>query len=425
MTCPVDRETLSAYIDGEMDVSMQARIREHLRICERCCTEVRSLKLVAQMVSDLPRFAPPAAAAWSAAPLGATPEERLRCPVVLPAASALIDGELPSEQTQAVMAHLATCDPCYRAYKDIERVSEILTNTPAVPVPSGLQERILAALEAERHASWRRFFRTAAERIVPAAAVVRHLAAAAILVLAITLVVGYAIRTGSVRSFESVPTASVVRLPDDVSHPPEPTYRTSTTNKMAAVPSGVPRIAAFGAVSSSPRVHADATPRMVSRPILRSSDSAKTEISSSVDDSSISAPSVEPPPLRPSLPHPAPAGSRELLVSQPPMTQPDVMPVPTTPATSRPDNLVAKSSPGVETSSPEAPKFPLPARVASLPEMSTPEDVDVHVPRSRPLEISGATGALDPELIRAAEQRLRETVRDLSRSQPRGWIINP
>ncbi len=63
----------------------------------------------------------------------------------------LIDGRLPPAERQDVEAHLAACPRCRRLRASLEQARQALRSTAAgdAPAPSALQERILAALDAE------------------------------------------------------------------------------------------------------------------------------------------------------------------------------------------------------------------------------------------------------------------------------------
>src|SRR3990170_754569 len=66
------RESLSPYIDGEMEVSAAERLEAHLAGCEGCRLELRQLRATAAVLHDLPEVQVPRSFALS--PQRAPPE---------------------------------------------------------------------------------------------------------------------------------------------------------------------------------------------------------------------------------------------------------------------------------------------------------------------------------------------------------------
>lgn len=64
-----------------------------------------------------------------------------------------VDGILDSEERLAASEHVATCPPCADLRRAQAEVRAQLRNRPAVVMPAHLRERVLAALEQERHAA--------------------------------------------------------------------------------------------------------------------------------------------------------------------------------------------------------------------------------------------------------------------------------
>jgi len=420
MSCPYDREELSAYVDAEVEEAAAAGIREHLRGCGTCRREVSSLKMLARMVGALPRVEPDAALTWTAERLASPTATALHCPVVLPEASALIDGEVSGEAAQSVVGHLASCDPCHRAYRDLERISEALAATEPVPVPAGLEARILTAIEAEGRFSLRRWLLGACEVCTPKAQVALRFAAAAAFIALLALGVIHAIAPTGV-SLEAVlaPTATVAVAPE-AAGAAEPAVAGSPERGALMRPRPEP----IGAGPGAPRPSLERG--------ARRAETAERERRSPTGPV---APTVVRPPGEalvsptPSAPAPPPAPRRDLapvgtmMASRPP-SQPPPPSETGGPGTSRPLSSPAKATPGPE---PVAPAEPPPTRVAERrPPVEPGSDVHVRVPRST----VGAPAAppsrgIDPESLRAAEARLTETLRSVSRSQPKSFRINP
>lgn len=53
MNCRKANSLLSAYIDGELPGVEHLQIREHLRVCERCCAEYESLVWTKRLLASL------------------------------------------------------------------------------------------------------------------------------------------------------------------------------------------------------------------------------------------------------------------------------------------------------------------------------------------------------------------------------------
>jgi anti-sigma factor RsiW len=94
MSCPYTKEDLSAFIDGEVDEATGRQIRRHLQACPECQREAASLRTVARMVRALPRSEPKRSCTWDTGRLAQDAPRVMRCTVVVPAASAYLDGEL-------------------------------------------------------------------------------------------------------------------------------------------------------------------------------------------------------------------------------------------------------------------------------------------------------------------------------------------
>ena len=83
--------------------------------------------------------------------------------------------ELEAVETEALAAHLAECPDCGFAAEAERRVDEKFGAAMRdVPVPDGLQQRIVRRLQGERDAWWRaRVFRAASAAAAPISATIR------------------------------------------------------------------------------------------------------------------------------------------------------------------------------------------------------------------------------------------------------------
>jgi len=156
MVCPVAREDISAYVDGELAEPARRSLEAHLKHCAACGELERSFRLTSRMLRSVEPEAPARSLVWErlgeAEPAALQP---LRCTCVLPLASALLDGELEAEEAAAVRAHLYGCTQCYRAFRRMEDVVEGLQDEAPVPSPAGLRTGIMAALAAVDHPTLR------------------------------------------------------------------------------------------------------------------------------------------------------------------------------------------------------------------------------------------------------------------------------
>jgi anti-sigma factor RsiW len=421
MTCPYSREDLSAYIDAEVDETAHARIREHLRACPKCKREVAWLRTVAQMVGGLPRVEPDTALTWSAERQAAEPGQTMRCPVVLPEASAFLDGELPAGDAQAVLAHLAACDPCYHAFKDLERISEAMVATGPSAVPTGLEGRIMAAVQAERRFSLRRLLSRTCEACAPTARVSFRLAAAAVFVLAVLLAVWHTVGPQGPMPVVAVTGPTVASAPAPapdvgpiVATAPVPTERPQAPVRRPgpAVLVATPRPPTVPPTGPRPAPGSPAPP-------LPSGGTAHAPVGPTPGVPSVPVPAV---PDRTPPPQPDASPLRSMMASLPPR-HPSPPTEPATPATSKPSAVLAKSTPPGHDA-----VAPPPIRVAELPpagDAETDADIHVHVSRTSPgATVPAVPGGLDTTRLRAAEARLKATMRDAARAQPRRFPIS-
>ena len=191
MSCRYTVDDLVAYVDREVDDTTRHGIREHLRDCEACRRIVREQREVADILRATPAPESPQAPVWDIDRFDATPAKQIHCTVLLPEASAYADGELDAEEATTVVAHLAACDPCHGAHRRLERVVDALNAAAPAPVPAGLEERILAAVDTERKGVVRPLLRIGSQVATPMVRVTVRLAAAAIFLMALTVGVLY------------------------------------------------------------------------------------------------------------------------------------------------------------------------------------------------------------------------------------------
>ena len=68
----------------------------------------------------------------------------MRCQKVQQDLSAFLDGVVPPDERVAMEAHLRGCPECQGALTRLRRLSSLLENIPAPPVPVGFSERLMA-----------------------------------------------------------------------------------------------------------------------------------------------------------------------------------------------------------------------------------------------------------------------------------------
>lgn len=157
-----DAEELQSLIDGELDPLARPSIEAHVQSCRRCAERVRRLRQVSDVLGAIPRPAAPSGleAAITAAVANAAPVREITCAECLELASQYIDHELSGGEREALEAHLFACEECFAAFKQMERTSSVLRDTPRQPAPAGLHRRISVAVAADARRqsvfAWRR-----------------------------------------------------------------------------------------------------------------------------------------------------------------------------------------------------------------------------------------------------------------------------
>ena len=143
--CAEYKEDLSAYIDGQLDVSRRAELDEHMGICQDCISEHKRLREVVRIfaLSNL------AAAArcpdiWSSLN-GKFPSV---CEIIEEDFSAYLDSELIVPAREGVSEHLQACAPCHTRFQDLSRVNNLLSqgleldSKIEIDIWSGLKNRL-------------------------------------------------------------------------------------------------------------------------------------------------------------------------------------------------------------------------------------------------------------------------------------------
>ncbi len=434
MPCPYTKADLSAFIDGEMDDVTRQQIRNHLGECHRCHREVASLTTVAQMVRGLPRAEPRRAPAWDTDRLAERAPRPMRCTVVLPAASAYLDGELPADEAAAVVAHVATCDACHGVYKDLEGLTEVMGATERVAAPEGLQERILSAVEADNRAPAKvlRWVCVAGRCAAPGLHWTARLAAAAAFVLVLGYAVWHAVTpvgeappprtispvvatTEPVRPVEPVDGAAALAAVPDERTQPTPTDFTVRRDDVLSAVAAVTR-------RPGPEVREPAPELRPPSPVapLPEGGGAPTIVAPPVPSVPVVRP-LPPPHVSPSapsvaaLPHPVGrAGEPEEPKREPATSVPDVRLAEATPSRGGPET----TPPGPEE----------PPRVAELPshEAPAPAEVEVLAPRNTGwTPVYRPRAGMDREALDAAARRISATLEATKRSKPPSLTIHP
>jgi len=424
MSCPYGPEDLSAYVDGEVDEPTRRAIREHLRACADCRGVTSDLTIVSQALRRTPPAEPTDQTPWLTQQLTGEPVRTLHCTAVLAEGSAYIDGELAEEDVPALLAHLAQCDNCYGAHKELERVSEALTATSRAPVPAGLEQQVLAAVEADRAKVLGHIFRRLTEVGTPAARIAVRIAAAAVFVLALTW---------AVYQYSDPAT----RLPGQ-----------STPRAMTASHEGRAVVSGTGVAEAPVPVAAD-EPEPVEASPLPGRPGMFVSRPTGGTSSATHAPAPEPrpierPPVEPRVPDGAPEASTVVFPRVPDDALPVVGPA-TTDATATGPMLAsarAPQSPGggpagdsrPATSLPKraAPEQPLAATgpgsgtyVAELRDPETTPEVNYRSPRARRVPAAMTSSGVDMEALRAFERKANRDLEAESASQQPSFAIHP
>jgi hypothetical protein len=360
----------------------------------------------------------------------------MRCTVVLPAASAYLDGELAEDEARALVAHLATCDACHGVYKDLEGLAEAMAATEPVPAPEGLEKRILAAVKAEKRVPVRvlRWACAAGQCAGPAARWTARLAAAAAFVLALGYAVWYALTPA--------PEAPLRRMTSPVAATPAPTERairpvddglrlepTEDDQAEPALPEFVVRPddihSAVAALTTRPRPGVPEGPAEALPPSTAAPPSGEPAPPTIVVPPGPAAPVTQPLPP----PHISPSSPGMTALAYPVGRPGEAEEAGGEPATSVPDARLARRTPGTGDEDKGQPEPTEPPRVAELPRDQTPppsSEAKVLAPRNSGwMPVYRSKAGIDPERLDAAARRIGGTMATTKRAQPSGLPIHP
>ena len=424
MSCPYGPEDLSAYVDGEVDEPTRRAIREHLRVCAGCRQVASDLTIVSQALRRTPPAEPADQTPWLTEQLTGEPVRTLHCTAVLAEGSAYIDGELAEEDVPALLAHLAQCDNCYGAHKELERVAEALQATSPAPVPAGLEQDVLAAVEADRSRVLGHIFRRLAEVGTPAARIAVRVAAAAVFVLALTWAV-YQYSDPAA----GLPGQGTRRVMTASREGPAVASETDVAEAPVPVTPGEP-------VETSPRP--DRPTMLVNRPSGGTSSATPTR------DPAPQLQPIERPPVEPRVPDGAPEAPTIVFPRVPddalpvvgPATTDDTATGPMLASSHAPQSLgggpAGNTRPATGLLKRAAPEQPLAAAgpgsgtyVAELRDPATTAEVNYRSPRARPGSAAMTSSGVDMEALRAFERKANRDLEADSASQQPSFTIHP
>lgn len=238
-----DLSDLQSLVDEELEPLDRYELDQHLEACKGCRDAFMVLRTVAQSLAAIPRADAPEDLAERilAACAQAAPVPRLSCEAALAMVSEYIDRELHGLELDTLEAHLYSCEECYNALRSMQRTTELLLSTPAVPAPADLHGRISAAVERETAPvavfAWRR-----------TAGVVAGMAAAAAIFFAVF------IPRGTDPGFTPEPQIVAVQIEDT-------TQEAATPPADEVMPSPAVEEEVVEAVAATPPVDRQTTPR--------------------------------------------------------------------------------------------------------------------------------------------------------------------
>ena len=315
----------------------------------------------------------------------ASPVDAIECDEALELASAYLDGELHGAERDVFEAHVFACGSCYAEFKQMERTTELLRETPRAAVPAGLHERITVAIERDKHEhesvfNWRR-----------AAKVLGGLAAAAALLAAVFVPRGTDSTTSGAPVVAEAPPEVSTSIDEPVTEPAQPTVdepadtpeaeATTPEARVAAVPTPareVPRTR-----STTPRRSApDTTARTAPGPAPVSTPATRPE---PARETAASVPTPAPRPERTATERPQP---RPTVTSERTAPQPEPEPVT---AEDRPTPAPEPTrAPEVGPEPPAREPQPRETVIAATPRDPDPAPVSTSTPSPQPASTSSA-----------------------------------
>jgi predicted anti-sigma-YlaC factor YlaD len=137
--CDEVRESLSAYLDGELEARDARDVERHLAHCQECADLRHALELVSEAVTPLRSLEPPP---HLEADLVASP-----CRRWLRLLMSAIDREIAQQDLDRLLVHLEGCPACTRIWTDLSLVHQV---SEAMLPPAGLAERCVAVRRQPR-----------------------------------------------------------------------------------------------------------------------------------------------------------------------------------------------------------------------------------------------------------------------------------
>jgi len=143
MQCPIDGETLSVYVDGELTPSQAMAVMEHVAGCASCRARLAELRQAVNLVRAVQEAMPPAGlrARVAAQLAGARP---LSCAQVGQQVDAHLEGQLERAAASAVQQHLDGCPGCRERYQLHQETVAALRALPLVEPPASVRSRVYA-----------------------------------------------------------------------------------------------------------------------------------------------------------------------------------------------------------------------------------------------------------------------------------------
>lgn len=122
LVCDEIDEKLSAYFDGELDITDYCSVEEHLKSCVQCNNKYNELdylrNLIQSSVNSLDIDL------WSKIYARLVQSGHIECKFVLENLSAFIDKELDEESARELQEHIVSCKNCKKDFDSIENLQQ-------------------------------------------------------------------------------------------------------------------------------------------------------------------------------------------------------------------------------------------------------------------------------------------------------------
>ena len=128
MRCPKG-ETLSAYLDGELDKRTEPKVKRHRIGCERGAKTIQILKQAGEVLAK-----------GQGDFLGGSPKAGANC-LEDDVIGAYAEGSLKSQDALTVEEHISSCSQCLRKFASVSEMLSTAVEEVAAEVPSPLLEK--------------------------------------------------------------------------------------------------------------------------------------------------------------------------------------------------------------------------------------------------------------------------------------------